>query len=87
MPVRTGRRDNCLFRIDTRGDIGLLYVEAPGHAIFRLGQLFQIWGQPPDSIQFWDSRRRTSDDRCRERIAAIWPALPNTAAVSLWAIG
>jgi hypothetical protein len=87
MTVGIGRRDSCLFRLDSPGDSDLVHVEAPGHAIFRLGQFFQIWEQPPDSIQFWDSRQRTSDNGSRERIAATWPALRNTPAASLGAIG
>ncbi len=58
MPVRTGRRDNCLFRIDTRGDIGLVYVEAPGERDLTLGQFFHIYKQPPSSTHLLE---RTAD--------------------------
>ncbi|MGC3979733.1 MAG: hypothetical protein QM808_00555 [Steroidobacteraceae bacterium] len=37
---------NCTYPLHTHNATGIIHVEAPAAALFTLGQLFAIWGQP-----------------------------------------
>lgn len=44
--VETGANAHCYYNIHTHDQSGKIHVEAPAPALFTLGQLFAIWGQP-----------------------------------------
>ena len=47
--VQTGASTTCYYNIHTHDQSGKIHVEAPAAALFTLGQLFAIWGQPLDT--------------------------------------
>jgi hypothetical protein len=44
--VETAANTNCYYNIHTHDQSGKIHVEAAAPAMFTLGQLFAIWGQP-----------------------------------------
>jgi hypothetical protein len=68
---------NCLYWIHTHTPDGIIHIEAPQDRAFRLGDFFQIWGQPlsrtqaasarapkGQSLRVWvDGQRYTGDPR------------------------
>ncbi|MEO8064607.1 MAG: hypothetical protein ABI821_17865 [Pseudomonadota bacterium] len=44
--VETSATAHCFYNIHTHDLSGKIHVEAPAPALFTLGQLFSIWGQP-----------------------------------------
>ena len=47
---------DCLYWIHTHSFDGIVHVEAPAKAVFTLGQLFDVWGQPLSTGQVGPAR-------------------------------
>ena len=48
VPEHIGITNLCLFWLHTHATSGIIHVEAPAPADFRLGQFFDIWSEPLD---------------------------------------
>lgn len=48
--VQVNPTDHCYYAIHTHDRSGKVHVEAPAPALFTLGQLFAIWGQPLEAM-------------------------------------
>jgi hypothetical protein len=54
VPAQVGIKSTCLYWMHTHDDTGVIHIEAPkgqGSRQFKLGEFFQVWGQPLSNKQ------------------------------------